>query len=244
MDKPTDLNKLIQNAIKDPSLTKQEVLMLVKKRCRPVHLSPQTLGMLFEIIAGVEYDPDDDTTCFSNEILVSDLVRVHPDFKSTNGCQWARSDSSYLGKRYIIKRKLERGRVVSIQLDGPNHNSVKKYRNIRKDIVEAISSKRCVILDTASRIEVDHKNGRYDELSNTDPKTQKLEDFQPLTRTANIAKRQHCKECRESKKRYDARRLGYKDGWFVGDEDTPNCIGCYWYDPVTFNKHISKDFSR
>jgi len=42
-----------------------------------------------------------------------------------------------------------------------------------------------------------------------DVKTQTLEDFQPLSKAANDAKRQFCKECRRTRKRFDAKLLEY-----------------------------------
>lgn len=54
----------------------------------------------------------------------------------------------------------------------------------------------------------------------------------------------HSKDCIKTGKRYDARRLGYKEGWVVGDENTSPCIGCYWYDPKRFNQLISKDYKK
>lgn len=172
------------------------------------------------------------------------MKNIHPGFESTNGCQWARSDGSYLGKRYKIKRPKLGGKVFAIQLDGPNYNSVKKHRGIRQDIRTEISKQRCVVLDVGSNIEVDHKNGKYDELSNISLEDQKINDFQPLSKAANDAKRQHCKECIQNGKRYDARRLGYKEGWVVGDENTAPCIGFYWYDPKRFNELISRNYNK
>jgi len=40
-------------------------------------------------------------------------------------------------------------------------------------------------------------------------KTQLLSDFQPLSRAANDAKKQFCKECKKSGMRYDATKIGY-----------------------------------
>ncbi|MBQ5330029.1 MAG: hypothetical protein J6F31_02130 [Oscillospiraceae bacterium] len=136
------------------------------------------------------------------------------------------------------------GKVSAIKLDGPNNNSVKVYRHIRNDIKKEISKHTCVILDVSANIEVDHKNGRYSDLANISVDSQKKEDFQPLSKSANDAKRQHCKRCVETGKRYNAQRLGYKEGWIVGDENTSNCIGCYWYDPKRFNELISKDYKK
>lgn len=88
------------------------------------------------------------------------------------------------------------------------------------------------------------KNGKYDELSNTDVKTQKLQDFQPLCKPANDAKRQHCTVCKRRGKRFDARTMGYQVGWICGDEDTKVCTGCFWYDIEKFNHEVSKGFVK
>ena len=238
-----EANKKIQEKILDEKISSDEVIRFVKGECQTFSLTPLTLGMLFEMYAEVNYDEDDPTTCFSKEILISELKNIHPGFESTNGCQWARSDNSYLGKKYKIKRPKKGGKVYAVQLDGPNNNSVKTYRNIRKDIRDSILKKRCAVLDV-SDVEVDHKNGKYNELSNINIDNQKESDFQPLSKSANDAKRQHCKNCIKTGKRYDARRLGYKEGWVVGDENTAPCIGCYWYDPNSFNQLISKDCKK
>ena len=67
--------------------------------------------------------------------------------------------------------------MFAVRLDGPNANSVKKHRGIRQDIRAEISKQRCVVLDVGSSIEVDHKNGKYDELSNIELENQKIDDF-------------------------------------------------------------------
>jgi len=239
-----EINKKIQNMIQDPAIASDEIIRYVKGECQTIALTPLTLGMLFEMYAGIIYDANDPFSCFSKEIPINELRNIHPGFESTNGCQWARSDGSYLGKKYKIKRPKIGGKVAAIQLDGPNNNSIKKHREIRKDIREAVLSQRCIVLDVKSNIEIDHKNGKYNELSNIDTRNQKLSDFQPLSKAANDAKRQHCKECIRDGKRYDARRLGYKEGWVVGDENTAPCIGCYWYDPKRFNELISKNYDK
>ena len=75
-------------------------------------------------------------------------------------------------------------------------------------------------------------------------KTQKLEDFQPLSKAANDAKRQFCKECRRTNKRFDAKKLGYPISFYAGNENhmgnEEGCIGCFWYDPLEFRKHLIK----
>ena len=73
---------------------------------------------------------------------------------------------------------------------------------------------------------------------------QKLSDFQPLSKAANDAKRQFCKECMRTRIRYDAKKLGYPMSFYKGgkthnfEEDA--CVGCYWYDPIEFKKHLTE----
>lgn len=237
----------MENKIKEmiaEGADKIDVIQYVKEHCQDINLSPQTLGILFEMYADVAYDENDPLSGFSKEIPISELINIHHSFQSTNGCQWARSDGSYLGKRYIIKRPKKNGRVFAVQLDGINRNSIKKNKGIRDDIRKKLEKESCRILDVHSNIEIDHKNGRYDNLTDIDTKAQKESDFQPLSKAANDAKRTHCKVCIETGKRYDAKKLGYKESFIVGDENTPQCPGCYWYDPYKFNELISNDFVK
>lgn len=94
-----------------------------------------------------------------------------------------------------------------------------------------------------SNPEVDHKNGwknNMDVMKNLS--TQRYEDFQPLSKAANDAKRQFCKECRKCGKRYDAKQLGYPISFYKGginhDKTATGCEGCFWYDPIEFRKHL------
>lgn len=239
-----EINQKIKNMIEDENTDITTIIQYVKGKCSNVNLTPQTLGMLFEAYANVVYNPDDVLSGYSREITISELKNIHPGFESTNGCQWARSDNSYLGKRYIISRPKKGGKVYSVKLDGLNIDSVKRNRGIRDDIRKKLSKESCAILDTHSQIEIDHKNGRYNSLSNIDLNTQRENDFQALSKAANDAKRRHCAECIRTGKRYNAKRLGYKEGFIVGDENSPTCPGCYWYDPKRFNEVISKDFKK
>ena len=100
---------------------------------------------------------------------------------------------------------------------------------------------RCVVLGT-SKPEVDHKNGWKNDADVMNTASQKFEDFQPLSKAANDAKRQFCKECRKTGKRYDAKKLGYPMSFYCGDENhneaENGCVGCFWYDPIEFRKHL------
>ena len=237
MDK---INQDIKDLLKTE--TPAAVLEFVKINHRDDHLLPSTLGELFLAYVSV-IGWEDEENGISPFIEMEDLSKINKWFKSTNGCQWARSDVSALGKVYVIERQRKHNSVSAIKLNGFNTRT-QKHHHIRKDIVEAISKQRCVVLDVGVQVEVDHKSGRYDDERVANKETQKLEDFQPLHKTVNDAKRQHCKECLANHKRYNAQRLGYKEGWIEGDESDTICNGCYWYDPKFFNQTISKDFKK
>lgn len=198
-------------------------------------LTSEILGRVFERLYVNEVG-------FSSEILIDNLVKIHPSFRTKNGSTWNRADVSYLGKKYILINKHANGKISSTKCDGPLKNE--KAVKIRKDILDSIKKERCAILDIASNIECDHKDGIKDDWLVADPKTQKLEDFQPLCKTANIAKRDHCGRCKESGKRYDATRLGYSVSFLYGDENSKTCVGCYWFDPKEFNKVISASYKK
>lgn len=180
---------------------------------------------------------------FSPSIPMSELEKYHHSFHTTNGGDWCRSDQSYLGKKYNIERENRGGRIFAVKADGYNKQT-KINQSIRSDILKNIQSKRCTILDISTNIECDHKDGMKDDWRLNDKSYQKLEDFQPLSKTANDAKRQHCKKCIETGKRYDAKKLGYKESYILGTETSKTCVGCYWHDPKKFNEKISENFDK
>lgn len=160
-----------------------------------------------------------------------------------NGASWARKEST-LAKKYIIefdKKKTPGNGIDAIRLNG--FNNVESSQYIDPKIKKIIKNQRCVILGT-SNPEVDHKNGMKNEARVMKNENQKLSDFQPLSKAANDAKRQFCKECKRTKMRYDAKLLGYPISFYAGkskhnfEEDA--CVGCYWYDPLEFKKHLKK----
>ena len=160
-----------------------------------------------------------------------------------NGASWARKES-ILAKKYIIEFDKEQTRgngIDRIRLNGFNNGDFSQY--IRADIKKAIKARRCVVLGT-SNPEVDHKNGMKNEGRVMRNEDQRLEDFQPLSKAANDAKRQFCKECRQTRVRYDAKRLGYPISFYCGGAthnfEENACEGCYWYDPLEFKKHLTE----
>jgi hypothetical protein len=234
-DLPNEKRAELERILKDQSIPVESVIDYIKKECRDFSLSPMLLGLIFERYA----KPEDG---FSKEITIDELLAIHPGFLSTNGCGWARSDNSWLGKKYIIIRGREKNRVSSIKLDGFNDDSIKRFRGVSEKIKNALKGRKCCILDVDSHNEIDHKNGRYNTINNIDSTQQNPDDFQVLSKAANDAKRQHCKECIANGKRYDATRLGYQSPFVRGSFDTKVCVGCYWFDPHHFNEIISKDF--
>lgn len=175
-----------------------------------------------------------DKNGFSRTVFIEELTKINSDFKTNNGCAWARTGTGLL-KQYNIIREIKNNKVYSIKLNGfkscENHS-------IPKVVKDKFKNERCSILDIGTNIEIDHKNGRYDK------EEYSIDDFQPLSKAANDAKRQHCKDCRSSKLRYDARKLGFAFGWTSGDEFSDGCLGCYWYDPKDFCNKISSNFKE
>lgn len=184
-----------------------------------------------------------DNNGISRWISTTEFVGAYAELKFGNGASWARKEST-LAKKYIIEfdKSITPGNGIDrIRLNGFNEGDYSQH--IRADIKREISSRRCVVLGT-SNPEVDHKNGMKNEARVMRNEDQKLSDFQPLSKAANDAKRQFCKECRRTGIRYDAKKLGYPMSYYAGgpkhnmEEDA--CVGCYWYDPLEFKKHLTQ----
>lgn len=181
----------------------------------------------------------------SRWVSVIEFVGEYACLMFGNGASWARKEST-LAKKYVIEfdKSISSGNGIDrIRLNGFNNGDYTQY--IRADIKKAIKAKRCVVLGT-SNPEVDHKNGMKNEGRVMRNENQSLEDFQPLSKAANDAKRQFCKQCRRTGIRYDAKLLGYPISYYSGVAEHHNeenaCIGCYWYDPIEFKKHLTKKY--
>lgn len=191
---------------------------------------------LFEELAQV-----DKNGC-SRWVNVTEFVGKYQGLQLLNGAGWSRDDGPF-GRKYLIERnkKLTPGnKTDAIRTVG--FNTGKSYSSyIDPAIKSIVQSKRCVILGTSGP-EVDHKNGMKNEDRVMRNENQRLEDFQPLSKAANDAKRQFCKECKQTGIRYDAKLLGYPMSYYSGGAKHGNeenaCIGCYWYDPLEFKKHL------
>ncbi len=179
----------------------------------------------------------------SRWVSVTEFTGEFENLKFGNGASWARKEST-LAKKYVIEfdKKITKGNGIDrIRLAGFNDGEYSQH--IRADIKKVIASRRCVVLGT-SNPEVDHKNGMKNEDRVMKNEEQKLSDFQPLSKAANDAKRQFCKECRRTGIRYDAKKLGYPISYYQGvakhNNEENACIGCFWYDPVEFRKHLTE----
>lgn len=183
---------------------------------------------------------DLDFTTGYSAIITHDVLEKY-GLKTTNGGDWCRSDGP-LGKYFNIHRIKKKGRIDSIQLCGYKKNTFSN--TIKKEIKEYYKSMECRVLGIGGHfIQIDHKDGRKDDFDM--PLDQTLDDFQPLHQNANIAKRQHCKLCKETNVRFDAKKLGYSVSQWIGSElYTGSCIGCFWYDPYVFNAEISKQYVK
>ena len=182
-----------------------------------------------------------DKNGISRWVNVSEFTGEYAELKFGNGTSWARKEST-LAKKYIIEfdKSITPGNGIDrIRLNGFNDNDFSQH--INAEIKRTIKSRRCVVLGT-SNPEVDHKNGMKNESMVMRNENQRLSDFQPLSKAANDAKRQFCKECRRTGIRFDAKLLGYPMSYYAGgkthnfEEDA--CVGCYWYDPLEFKRHL------
>lgn len=179
----------------------------------------------------------------SRWVDIDEFVGEFASLTFGNGASWARKESA-LAKKFVIEfdKSVTPGNGIDrIRLNGFNDGDYSQH--IRADIKRVIKARRCVVLGT-SNPEVDHKNGMKNEDRVMRNEDQRLEDFQPLSKAANDAKRQFCKECRRKGIRYDAKLLGYPISYYQGDAkhscEEDACVGCYWYDPLEFKRHLQE----
>ncbi len=195
-----------------------------------------------------------DNKGISRWVKTTEFVGRYADLQLGNGCDFARK-SSQLAKKFNVEfdKSLTPGnRIDAIRLNGFNtEESFNQF--IRPDIREAILRRRCVMLGVRGNsenttIEVDHKDGRKNDLRVSNVATQRLDDFQPLCKAANDIKRQICRRCKDSDLRWDARNIaGNPYSFYEGDEhysESLGCVGCYQYDPVEYRVQCSLRLSQ
>jgi len=188
------------------------------------------------------------TQGISRWVSKNEFIDDYKDLYFSNGFPWGRK-SSAIAKLYNVEtdKTITPGNSIDrIRLNGFNTSITSKLtQSIRQDIKTNIGAKRCAILGTRRssdhKVEVDHKDGRKVDVRIMNTATQKLEDFQPLSKPANDAKRQFCKECAATGNRYDAKLLGYTISFTIGKtkyDANIGCKGCYWFDPKAFNQAL------
>lgn len=190
----------------------------------------------------------------SRWVKTTEFVGTYKPLQLGNGGSWCRT-SSTLAKKYKVEfdKSLTPGNSIdAIRLNGFNTNKTFN-QNIRPDIKDYYKNKNCVMLGIQgnsenTKIEIDHKDGRKKDWRVSDISTQRLEDFQPLCKAANDAKRQICKKCKETDKRWNAKNLkGNPYSFYKGDENYTEdlgCVGCYQFDPVEYRMQSAKRIAK
>lgn len=210
---------------------------------------------------------------YNNEtrfVNVSEFVGEYISLQCGNGGGWCRMDGEF-GKKYRVVTVKKNGEMrfsrncseedqtnitlptdfvkqpgtnlVLIKIIG-SYDSVSGTRAIRADIKAAFKDSVCVVCGT-SKIEIDHKNGLYNDQRVLSIETQRVEDFQPLCKHCNDQKRQTYKWQTKNGRRYPATNIpmfrhhsiDFVEGDETYDPNNPNAmVGTYWYDPVEFMK--------
>jgi hypothetical protein len=120
-------------------------------------------------------------------------------------------------------------------------------RPIRKEIHKKITSTPDVINGSNTDIVCDHKNDLYNDPRVLGIITQIEEDFQSLSNSNNLQKRQICKWEKENGKLYSAKQIPMFQSYifeFPWEKKAyhPSDIHCkvdtYWYDPCEFQRKI------
>ena len=183
-----------------------------------------------------------DTDGFADPVSVADFKGKYRSLQFGNGGDWCRESSS-LAKYYNVERRKEKGRITHVVLWGLKKQP--SSQPIPDKIRKSICAGECSVLAIGTDIQADHRDGRRDDPRLSDPALVTEEDFQPLSQSANSAKRQHCKKCRETNNRFDAKRLGYSVSQTKGNgKYRGTCVGCYWHDPIRFNYQVSENYKK
>ena len=190
----------------------------------------------------------------SRWVSASEFVSKYKKLQLGNGGSWCRANSS-LAKEYTVEfdKNITNGNSIDrIRLFGFSNKKILN-QNVRKDIKDFYKVQNCVMLgingsSENTKIEIDHKDGRKNNHRLSNLIEQKLTDFQPLSKAANDIKRQICKKCKETNKRWSAKNIkGNPYDFYIGDENYSEelgCKGCYQYDPVKYRKIIVKKISE
>ncbi|WRF03848.1 HNH endonuclease [Helicobacter pylori] len=182
----------------------------------------------------------------SRWVSVTEFVGKYQGLQLGNGGSWCRNNSS-LAKEFNLE--FDKGQTLGnsidrIRLNGYNTRCVFN-QGIRQDIKNHYKQQCCAMCGTRgnsenTQIEVDHKDGRKNDLRVSDSNAQTFDDFQALCKACNDKKRQICKKCKESGYRFDATKIpGNRYSFYEGVAEYAEydgCVGCYQYDPIQYRK--------
>lgn len=162
-------------------------------------------------------------------------------FQSNNGATYLRKTAP-LGKKYLIRKIYKRSRgnaLIGFQLIGLNKKTQHSRgipQRVRKEIMVKYDNK-CIFCGSTNRLEVDHKNGRYNN------KSDEVTDFQILCKSCNDKKRERCKKCLVTGHRFNVQTAIspylYKKPYTCGSmkyNAKVGCKGCFLYDIEDFYK--------
>lgn len=213
----------------------------------------------------------------SRFVNVNEFVGKYADLRFGNGGGWSRLDGDFGKKLKICIVKTNGSKRFSWTQDDEEEEKINQIlqeggyvfekgnsimliricgqqdlnsgRPIRKDIRNALAAGPCVVCGTGSQIEIDHKNGLYNDPRVLNSKTQTIDDFQALCKHCNDQKRQTCVWQKKHNKRYPASlipqlaifQIDFVEGTdFLDENDIDGLKGTYWYDPVEFMKKMKQ----
>jgi len=112
-----------------------------------------------------------------------------------------------------------------------------------------LSDRSCCVCGCSSGLEIDHKNGLYNDPRVLNVKTQIPEYFQLLCKHCNDQKRETIVIMKKTGKRYSALNIPmlkcFGIRFISGNEDFDIndhnwAVGTFWYDPVVFMEAVLK----
>jgi 5-methylcytosine-specific restriction endonuclease McrA len=244
----------------------------------PVELTENVFSKTNKIDLFKELANFDHVLGISRFVNVDEFVDKYAELRFGNGGGWSRLDGDFGRKhkicivkangkkRFSWNQSEEEEFTIDAELSSYIFNKgtsimlikicglqdLTSCRPIRKDIRDILSGYPCVVCGTNSQIEIDHKNGLYNDPQVLNSKTQSIDDFQPLCKHCNDQKRQTCVWQKKHNKRYPASMIpqlaifgiNYTEGDETFDETDINAlVGTYWYDPVEFIKKIKLQFN-
>ncbi len=119
-----------------------------------------------------------DENGISRWVFKTEFVGKYADLMFQNGWSWERVNGT-LAKKFVLERFPEYGAIEKVRTAGFNTED-SFSQNIRSDIKNFYKDKNCVMLgvhgtSVNTRIEIDHKDGRKNDMRVSDMETQKVE---------------------------------------------------------------------